>query len=339
MHRSGMVVSFVALDQLRAMSNLCGVGQVRYWMSSGVVLDAYSDVPAFRAVKEESEQVIGRLKKKLSDRLDSTDTCREDLHEAASLLMQLKDPREALLRKYLAVRERRLQSCIKSTMEGWASKSGGISAAVKAEDGVSLLSTKVLDEAKDFLLSFNDLLPLTSGSQEKDTASESHEAKGGDGGEQSGGIMDEAVDAVSRSLEAYWRGALALAVLAVSARCPLRCPRPAPLSYDHGVADLRSRVLYFSISVTPGLGHTWQACGRAAKVARRRRRRRAMLRSCVARWRRSTTWPSASMPSPRCPPCSYACKPSHAIPVKPVMYPGPCDTAAVFGHSARRSEV
>ena len=181
-------------------------------MSSGVVLDAYGDVPAFRAVKEESEQVIGRLKKKLSDRLDSTDTGREDLHEAASLLVQLKEPSENLLRKYLSVRERRLQACIKSTMENWTSKSG-ISGDIKAADGTSLLSSKVLDEAKDCLLSFNDLLPNVSGGPVKETVRDGTDAgqaaKGEDGkhvGEQSSGVMDDAVETVSRCLETYWRG-------------------------------------------------------------------------------------------------------------------------------------
>ena len=185
-------------------------------MSSSVVLDAYGDVPAFRAVKDESEQVIGRLKKKLSDRLDSADTCREDLHEAASLLLQLKEPQESLLRKYLIVRERRLQLCIKSTIESWsAPKPAIVAGSTKGEDSVSLLSSKVLEEAKDFLLSFHDLVPNGSAGTEKESAGEAeakeeagaaHHDKGDDGG--TGRVTADAMEAVSRCLDAYWRGAV-----------------------------------------------------------------------------------------------------------------------------------
>ncbi len=115
-------------------------------MSSGVVLDAYGDVPAFRAVKDEAELVMGRLRKKLSDRLESADTCRKDLHEVASLLVQLKDPRDALLRKYLSVREKRLQGCVKATLDAWAApKTTAAAACARIDDEAGLLSMRVLE--------------------------------------------------------------------------------------------------------------------------------------------------------------------------------------------------
>ncbi len=197
----------------------CLVAQVRYWMSSGVVLDAYGDVPAFRAVKEEAEQVMGRLRKKLADRLESADTCREDLHEAASLLLQLKEPRDALLRRYLSVREKRLHASVKATVDAWAApKTGAAAGSVRSDDEAGLLSMRVLEEAKDCLLSFNDLLPTALGDKaavgarpEDEAGEETGEGAGGGAKEEaekgrSGGVMGDVVEAVGRCLDAYWRG-------------------------------------------------------------------------------------------------------------------------------------
>jgi hypothetical protein len=181
-------------------------------MSSGVVLDAYGDVPAFRAVKEEAEQVMGRLRKKLSDRLESADTCREDLHEAASLLLQLRDPRDALLRKYLSVREKRLQACVKATVDAWAApKTGAAAGGARSEGEGGLLSMRVLDEAKDCLLSFSDLLPAAQANDDAAAAAAAAAAEGGGAKEgagdgRSGGVMGDVVEAVGRCLDAYWRG-------------------------------------------------------------------------------------------------------------------------------------
>jgi hypothetical protein len=229
-------------------------------MSSGVVLDAYGDVPAFRAVKDEAEQVMGRLRKKLSDRLESADTCREDLHEAASLLVQLKDPRDALLRKYLSVREKRLQGCVKATLDAWAApKTAAAAACARIDDEAGLLSMRVLEEAKDCLLSFNDLLPSpvadrpASGAKPGDEAA-SAEADGGvakkETGDGRGGVMGDVVEVVARCLDAYWRGAEPAATRATPACRRGRC------------SECRLRVGLASDDESDGLLLAWSVASR-----------------------------------------------------------------------------
>lgn len=123
---------------------------VKYWSTSLPVIRAYSHVPAFVAVDQESSTILVKLRTKLLARLSSSETAPDDLHEAASLLLQLDEPVGKVRDTYLNVRRSRLQALASSH-----------SIAGDLSDKTGPLSLKLLNETKDLVLSYHELFLAT----------------------------------------------------------------------------------------------------------------------------------------------------------------------------------
>lgn len=83
---------------------------VKYYCKARKTLDHYKHMPTFRNIDDECQTIIGNLKLKLYERLNSTESTFEIISESVDLLTKLDEPMEKLCSEYIGRAEKCLDN-------------------------------------------------------------------------------------------------------------------------------------------------------------------------------------------------------------------------------------
>jgi vacuolar protein sorting-associated protein 51 len=83
---------------------------VKYYTKARRTLDRYKHMSTFKSIEDDCAQIIDVLKRKLYERLNTSDSTQEIVSESVDLLAQLDEPAENLLNKYIERMESSLSS-------------------------------------------------------------------------------------------------------------------------------------------------------------------------------------------------------------------------------------
>lgn len=83
---------------------------VMYYCKARKTLEYYKQMPTFKSIEDDCLTIIDKLKEKLYEQIDSSESSTEKILESVNLLNELGDPMENLCSKYLNRIEKSLQS-------------------------------------------------------------------------------------------------------------------------------------------------------------------------------------------------------------------------------------